>query len=475
MKKENPSPNTQQNILKKRLPVLIIALVLCVVAAFAIGRIPKQTEDSPPAVTDPDNVQIQTEPPAKKAGWLYDHGGASFKILVSEKERLTSFDGQIGPTVLSRAEYEEGKTLEFDLNLVINEVVLADPVGYVIAAKAANEADTADLLMLDLRVNTSSSQPTSSDLLSRGLLRDASRLEALRLDEAGFYTDVNASLSVCGGVYFVASDATAGFRDSLTGVAYNRGVLSGREDAIHSLVNEGRWTLDEMKALIKEAEANPLYTDSHEAVAWMMGMGASDALPTDSGFKVAIADENAVGLFRRMRDALYADVDENAVVGTPGAVFEQVSVSEFAMMDKNLHGLLPLPKSDVSGEYRAFADCEQATVSAITSFCADPERSARVLSELAVRSAALAEDYISDACRLDTKSAESLRLMMKNRAVSVISVLGYPGVLEDACETLLLEKSTDHEAFLKQRSYFLEYAFETIVSEIMKNTAANAN
>ena len=92
-----------------------------------------------------------------------------------------------------------------------------------------------------------------------------------------------------------------------------------------------------------------------------------------------------------------------------------------------------------------------------------------------MRSAALTEDHISDACRLDTKSAESLRLMMKNRAVSVISVLGYPGVLEDACETLLLEKSTDHEAFLKQRSYFLKYAFETIVSEIMKNTAANAN
>lgn len=472
MKKENPSPNTQHNALQKRLPVLILALVLCVLAAFAIGRIPKQSVEPP--VTDPDTAQ--TDPVQDtQPGWLYDYGGESFKILVSEKERLTSFDGEMGPTVLSRGDHEEGKQLEFDLNIVIKEVVLADPVGYVISAKAANEIDTADLLVLDLGVNTSSAQPTSSDLLSRGLLRDVSGIGTLKLDADGFYADVNRSLSVCGGIYFVASDATAGFRDSLTGVAFNRGVLSEREDAMRSLVADGRWTLDEMHLLIKEAGASPLYTDSHEAVAWMVGLGANDALPTDSGFKVEIAEKNAVELFRKMRDSLYADMDENAIVGAEGAVFEQVSVGEFAASDKNLYGLLPLPKADAGGEYRAFADYERATVSAITSFCEDPERSGRVLFELASRSAALSDYYIYDVCRLDTGSAYSLSLMMKNRAVSVISVLGYPGVLEDACETLLLGKSTDYETFLKQRSYFLEHAFETIVSEIMKNTSANAN
>ena len=461
-------------MLKKRLPVLVLALVLCVLAAFAIGRIPKHENDPPPVIiTEPATEQTEPVPPKKEAGWLYDYGGGTFKILVSERERLTSFDGESGPTVLSRSEYEEGMTLEFDLNIAIKEVVLADPVGYVISAKAANETDTADLLVLDLTVNTSSSQPTSSDLLSRGLLRDVSGLSTLKLDADGFYADVNRSLSVCGGIYLVASDATAGFRDSLTGVAFNRGVLSEREDAIRSLVADGRWTLDEMHSLIKETGADPLYTDSHEAVAWMVGLGANDALPTESGFKVAIAEKNAVELFRKMRDTLYAGMDENAVVGAKGAVFEQVSVGEFATRDKNLYGLLPLPKADADGEYRAFADYERATVSAITSFCEDPERSGRVLFELASRSAALSDDYIYDVCRLDTGSARSLSLMMKNRAVSVISVLGYPGVLEDACETLLKGSSADYEAFLKQRSYFLEYAFQTIVSEIVENTAKN--
>ena len=69
MKKENPSRNTQQNMLKKRLPVLVLALVLCVLAAFAIGRIPKHENDYKRAfdwnatnsAQETKNIEVETE------------------------------------------------------------------------------------------------------------------------------------------------------------------------------------------------------------------------------------------------------------------------------------------------------------------------------------------------------------------------------------------------------------------------------
>jgi hypothetical protein len=213
-----------------------------------------------------------------------------------------------------------------------------------------------------------------------------------------------------------------------------------------------------------------LETSCDDAVIWMLGMGARDAVPTAEGFRVSVTEGASIENFTRLKSLLYSNVRANGTVGDDGAAFRLGTVGELGGLDKSVYGILPLPKARETDEYVSVADPANATVLAITSFCNDPARSGRVMNLLVNRSAdELAKDYTEDVCGTDEVSRASIEAMQKNRAIYVIAVLGYPDTLEDACETLILGKNDDPAAFLKQRSYFLQNALDIIVSDILES------
>ncbi len=457
---------------KRRVAAVILILAVCMATAFAIGRgIHTESADE---VTLPEDTLaslgtdvIPDEAVTIKPGGIEDFGGETFKVLVTNTERSTGFDGGDAPSFLSSTSAEAAERLAFDLNISLKTVKLAHPISYVMAAKAANEGDTADLLVLDLYADTASElKHDTTDLLAGGLLADLKTVEGIDLSSAGYYKDVNEALSVCSRVYLAASSATLGFRDSLTGVIFDKRLVG--VDELGKLVSEGKWTLDALAAKVKALGDGGLDTNCNDAVIWMLGMGARDALPTAEGFRVSVTDGNAVENFGRLKSLLYGSVRPDGSVGQTGAAFRLGTVAEFGTLEKTEYGLLPLPKADVSAEYVSVADPAKATVLAITSFCNDPARSGKVMNLLVNRSAEeFADAYVADVCAEDEISRKSIEMMQQNRAIYVIAVLGYPDTLEDACETLILGKNDDLAAFLKQRSYFLQNALDIIVSDIL--------
>ena len=459
---------------KRRIVVVIVFLAVCMAVAFAIGK--GITSDGGEEITLPEDTFASlgedVAPDAAvtiQPGGIEDFGGDTFKVLVTNTERHTSFDGKDAPSFLSSSDAEAAERLAFDLNISLKTVRLDHPISYVMAAKAANEGDTADLLVLDLYADTASElKHDTTDLLAGGLLADLNTVSGVDLSSAGYYNDINEALSVCSRTYLAASDATVGFRDSLTGVIFDKRIVD--TDAIAALVADGKWTLDALATKMKSFGSGGLDTNCDDAVIWMLGMGARDAVPTAEGFRVSVTDGKAIENFGRLKELLYGGVRADGTVGHSGAVFRLGTVGEFGRLDKEVYGLLPLPKADASGEYVSVADPAKATVLAITSFCVDPARSGKVMNQLVNRSAdEFSEAYAADVCGSDKVSRVSLEKMQQHRAIYVIAVLGYPDTLEDACETLILGKNDDLAAFLKQRSFFLQNALDIIVSDILES------
>lgn len=465
---------------KRRVAAVILILAVCMAATFAIGK--GVTNDMANDVTLPEDTlaSLDTDKSAEEAvtiqpGGIEDYGGETFKVLVAGTERITSFDGDDAPSFLSSADSEIAERLAFDLNINLKTVKLDHPISYVMSAKAANEGDTADLLVLDLYADTASElKHDTTDLLAGGLLADLKGVEGVDLSSAGYYKDINDALSVCGRTYLAASDATLGFRDSLTGVIFDKRLVGAEE--LGTLVSEGKWTLDALAEQVKLCGTGGIETNCDDAVIWMLGMGARDALPTSDGFRVSVTDGNAVNNFSKLKSLLYANVRADGTVGQSGAAFRLGTVGEFGALDKTTYGLLPLPKADASELYVSVTDSTKATVMAITSFCNDPARSGKVMNMLVNRSAEeFSEAYAADICKTDAVSQKSLEMMQQSRAIYVIAVLGYPDTLEDACETLILGKNDDLAAFLKQRSYFLQNALDIIVSDIVESIEEATN
>ena len=460
---------------KRRIAAVILILAVCMAAAFAIGRgISTEVVDDEITLAESTLAALDTDKSPDEAvtiqpGGVADYGGQTFKILVAKTERVTGFGGGDAPTFLSNTSSEAAERLAFDLNLAIKTVTLEHPISYVMAAKAANEGDTADLLVLDLYADTASAlNHDTTDLLAGGLLADLKNVSGVDLGSAGYYKDINDALSVCSRVYLAASDATVGFRDSLQGVIFDKRLVDA--GALGALAESGKWTLDALAERVKALGDNGLDTNCDDAVVWMLGMGARDAVPTAEGFRVSVTDGNAIENFSRLKKLLYGGVRSNGTVGSDGAAFRLGTVGEFGTLDKSVYGILPLPKAGESEQYVSVADPASATVLAITSFCNDPARSGKVMNLLVNRShEELAANYAADVCGADEVSRKSIELMQQNRAIYVIAVLGYPDTLEDACETLILGKNDDPAAFLKQRSYFLQNALDIIVSDVLES------
>ncbi len=459
---------------KRRVAAVILILAVCMATAFALGR-GLRTESNDEVTIPEDTLAslgtdvVPDEAVTIKPGGIEDYGGETFKVLVTNTERLTSFNGGEAPSYLSSTSAEAAERLAFDLNISLKTVKLDHPISYVMAAKAANEGDTADLLVLDLYADTASElKHDTTDLLAGGLLADLKTVDGIDLSSAGYYKDINEALSVCSRTYLAASDATVGFRDSLAGVIFDKRLVGAEE--LGKLVSEGKWTLDALAEKVKTLGDKALDTDCADAVIWMLGMGARDAVPAADGFKVSVTDGNAVENFGRLKSLLYGNVRADGTVGQAGAAFRIGTVSEFGSLDKAVYGLLPLPKPEAAAQYVSVADPAKATVLAITSFCNAPARSGKVMNLLVNRSAEeFAKEYTADVCGTDEASKNSIEMMQQNRAIYVIAVLGYPDTLEDACETLILGKNDDLTAFLKQRSYFLQNALDIIVSDILES------
>ena len=463
-----------------RIPAVVLLLVITAFTAFSAGKSEKAPEITTDTYTEtlPSVITETTESQAPaievRPGSIEDYGGATLKILITHKERHAGFSDDAAPTIISRMQAEEGQMLAFDLNLDIKTVRLADPVAYVNSANAANEGDTADLLVLTVANE-------AVDLLINGMLSDLGSVSKIDLSAKGFDAGLNEKLSVFGKTYMAAGSATAGINDSLSAIMFDKGKLAGIGEDLYVYMDNGSWTIDTMHAMSKRLSASlngeePVRSELDDVVYWWMGSGADDTEHSDTGYKITTSGARSLRLFEQIKNTVYSNYSEDASVGRNNFVFARISVADYAEHETESYGLLPLPKAEEAEKYSGIADPDAATVMSITSFCNEKERSALLATLITERTSEhMEERYLEEICRGDAKSREALKLVLSNRRISVLTAYGFDGeyigdALKDAFAEYITGKEDDLFELVDRRSFWMQYSMDIILSDLKEIT-----
>ena len=454
------------------LRVLALILLLCITAAtaFAAGRRNmKQTldDDTNGDLKPPEMSQIIIDGDNNGVGSV-DLGGATFKILVSEQERNTSFRKEdTAPTVLSRVDAQEGQALAKELNVQLRAVRLSSPESYVNTAYAAGESDTADLLVLTVA-------PEGVGLMSVGRLADLTLFPTLNLDKDIFDRVLTDSLAVCGERFLLFGKGTLGMDDSLTVMAFEKGAPVDVTE-LYGLVTDGKWTLDALAVLARQLDTSEgvqaLPSGTGEAVSWWLAAGGTDAAGKEDGFTVTLGSADGRHALALLKKTIYGDLSDTDTAGTEKTVFSLTSLAGYAASDPEKTGLLPLPKASESGTYLSYVSPEKATGFAVTSFCDEPERSALIAYYLTDRTAKLfAGENGRDVCGSDENSLAAMRLITRNRRISVLSSFGFGEVLR-ATLSDLVEEEENFSELLSRRSVLMQFSIDASVQAMQAELA----
>lgn len=456
-----------------RVPAMILLLCITVITVFVAGRREQELSKTPSGTAEgnthaPDLTEIpiyNTDPETE----LVNLNGATIKILVTDQERSRSFRGEEeAPTMISRMSREEGQSLAKELNAQLRVVRMASPESYVNTAYAAGERDTADLLLL-------TAAPEGVGLMCAGRLADLSLFPILNRKSDGIDRELTDALAVCGERFLLFGRGSVGTDDSLTVLTFDRGAPLDRA-ALYRLVTEGKWTLEEFAVLSRQLETGglpALTTGSEEALAWWLAAGGCDTANGEDGFTVTLGNTNGRSVFAQLKKTIFAektDSDAGTASGS-GAVFALSTLAGYGASDPEKVGLLPLPKAAEGGEYLSYANPEKATAFAITSFCDAPERSALIAYYLTDRSAKLfAGENGRDLCGSDSDSLSALRLITRNRRISVLATFGFGEVLRATVSDLVNEQENFSD-LLSRRNTLMQFSIDAVINDMQEELA----
>ena len=238
--------------MKRTISVLLLAAALMTVSC---GGTPADTKDT---TTSGDNTNTSApETEAYLSG--FDFGGRKISLFCTDYEATGAFGNMYVESengdIVNDSIYEKNKYVEELLNVDLD--FIEHDFNYGDRDVMYNSVRTS--VMSDSEPYNITLIPTyfTSTLIAEGLMADLNTMPNLDMSREWWSQGFRKNAEIAGKTYMAAGDGTLPFITGLLAVAVNKDLAeeNGIGD-IYSVVNDGKWTLDEMHRM-----ATGLYRD----------------------------------------------------------------------------------------------------------------------------------------------------------------------------------------------------------------------
>lgn len=355
-----------------------------------------------------------------------DWGGKEMKImacvngLVGNIFEASDYTNQVEAEVYARNDYLE-KTYNFTISC--QGAVYGQWPSDVVRTEATAGESSYDIIMDAVR--------SMKGALSQFLYADLTELDYIDWNAKGWLKDANDSLDVMGYRFLCTGDANLYEKSGAVMMYYNRNMMESiQEEDIRQLALNGKWTMEEMYGLMKKAAQEDSATgemmvyglvhSEHEAFYNYLTTGYGMKIVTENAdgalsfsFDDPTAMEHAINAVNNVLKFYSAHETYNQAnyYATPKAldIFTQESslFMPYLLCEMKTfrnagldYGVLPLPKSDETDEYRSAYLTGDTQLFAIPCFAADTNFSAFVLQAMMENSEEIIHIYIEEQCKL---------------------------------------------------------------------------
>ena len=341
-------------------------------------------EDTPaitdtPAVTTEATVTEPSTPEVLPSAIDKQFNNYTFKVLLVSRSTRPPKDlvFEDSGTVLDKAVYQRNAQLEEKNGVIIEATQLIDKTNYATNAATIQQMYISNEALYDYTVcHTYSLVP----YVTAGYLYDMESIDSLDFENPWWDKTINDGVRIAGSIFFTSGDVSLHVNDYMYCVIfnkdlYNTAVTDGTN--VYKLVEEGKWTLDELSrlsSLVKEDLNADDVMDQNDRYGLMTWNDELYASIQAAGERVAKVNEDGYIEFTLQNERVYAIVDKFSAIEqsdwcinfqTPNGDLPWVQIfssgnamffmslfneiSRFRDMDSN-YGILPNPKYDENQE-----------------------------------------------------------------------------------------------------------------------------
>ncbi len=358
-----------------------LSLVMLLGTAVLFGSCGEKT----PAVTDDPNVTTEapvTDAPAPEvlpSAIDKKFGDYTFKVLLVSRSTRPPHDlvFEDNGTVLDKAVYDRNARLEEKNGVIIEATQYIDSTNYATNAAIIQQMYISNEALYDYTVcHTYSLVP----YVTAGYLYNMESVDSLDLTNPWWDKTINDGVRIANSIYFTSGDISLHVNDYMYCVIFNKDmykthITDGTD--VYKLVEEGKWTLDELSRLASQVSEDlnaDDVLDSNDRYGLMTWCDELYATIQAAGERVAKVNEDGYVEFTLQNERVYAIVDKfseieqsdwciNFQTMTGGVGWPTVfsngqamffmslfnEISRFRDMDSN-YGILPNPKYDTAQE-----------------------------------------------------------------------------------------------------------------------------
>ena len=434
------------------------------------------------STTDVSSTETEAETEIYNGLVAHDFGGDTFTIanypLVYQGHSNPEIDApEMNGEVLNDAIYNRNSVLEEKYNIYLSSAPFSSH------AEIATEIEKAVIAGDETYDAAFPGLSMAFQLAVKGYLYDLSKIPFLKTDSAWWMTDVLTSTSISGKNYFVPGDMHIGAMNAAGIIYFNKKVVTNYGlESPYSVVNEGKWTLDEMKNYCKivthDADGNGIM-DQNDAYGFDCSSFAWQPLFYGSGNLLISKDENDIPFLNAESEQNYDYVttivkllnDSSATYN----IHHAVGVSDLAgfginrfMSDQTLFfielmygvpefremegdfGLLPLPKATETQEYYStYLHPHNASSVVVPIINAKLDETGMILEDMAFYSSqyirpAFYEVMLKTKYARDNESSQMLDIILSKFTIDLALVMKDSGIdIDTIMRSAVVEGNTD--------------------------------
>ncbi len=367
--------------MKRTISVLLLAAVMMTVSC---GGTPADTKDT---TTSGDNTNTSApETEAYLSG--LDFGGRKISLFCTDYEATGAFGNMYVESengdIVNDSIYEKNKYVEELLNVDLD--FIEHDFNYGDRDVMYNSVRTS--VMSDSEPYNITLIPTyfTSTLIAEGLMADLNAMPNLDMSREWWSQGFRKNAEIAGKTYMAAGDGTLPFITGLLAVAVNKDLAeeNGIGD-IYSVVNDGKWTLDEMHrmatGLYRDLNGDGKYDEDDQfglellngnfLVPFLLSCGNEVFTKNGDKYEYVYATERCIDTFSKLFDLINdkeatlkksKDVSKDIRSDSPfvegRALFALIYLDDTKYYRETSfdYGLIPYPKFDENQkEYRTMA------------------------------------------------------------------------------------------------------------------------
>lgn len=477
----------------KRQVSMALLLALTLSAVGCVGESPIEASDTT------SGAELQTTTEAETTRLYYDtndidYGGYNFRILNLDNVTNSGWAGiaddiyvesETGD-VLNDAVFKRNQKVEETLGITISsENLVTNDLHSRVQSMVMSGDDDLDLMFIR--------QASISMMATNDWLVDLKTVSSFDFDEPWWNENFIDSLTVCGKLFAVVSEATYFDKMSTYVTFYNTKLAEDYKlGDLYGLVADGAWTLDKLldfgKAFSSDVNMDGKY-DENDHYPLSCQNDAVYIFLNSAGIPICSKNKDGEITFNlKSEQAITALQSIFELITDPTRFFNRQDISGYTLQQAIQHfteggamfmirpiqslfdmrnmqsdfGILPIPKFDENQEkYTSSVNLYTSTAASIPVTSADPERSAVVLSLMACESyysvtPALYETVLGNKLIRDERSSEMLDLTFSNRLFDLGLVWNFGSIIS----TLLWHRGTDVASFIANLTPSVETAIK---------------